>query len=310
MMNLVNATFLDLILTGTGVQPQIPDPANLKYNDPGFDPEIHLMIGQRAYNVDDNIVYMRTKTGIEKTGFLSDAERARIMTNAERLKLSGIDEGANNYTHPETHSLAIITETTDKKVMTADERTKLAGLPSSIPSAPVTSVNGQTGDVIISFNQGYVTKVNYSSSGGTLPNATVSAGDDYNKILVEILDPSYGEYIFQYTFYYGTWDWKTHEVDVVLYYGIMPTEAEALSKIWLNGDSSSDWGENAAHDDHTLTLPVPIGHLGSFKLRLRKAHTSTEPSDTSYKLVRVHNSDAYYIEVLDIKQGFFVPETP
>jgi hypothetical protein len=50
------------------------------------------------------------------------------MTSAERTKLSGIDASANNYTHPETHSIDIITESTSYKVMTADERTKLTGI--------------------------------------------------------------------------------------------------------------------------------------------------------------------------------------
>ncbi len=51
-----------------------------------------------------------------------------LMTAADKTKLDGIASGANKYTHPATHSIDMITETTDKKVMTAAERTKLAGI--------------------------------------------------------------------------------------------------------------------------------------------------------------------------------------
>lgn len=47
-------------------------------------------------------------------------------TTAEQTKLAGVENNANNYSHPATHSLDIITETEIKKIMTANERTKLA----------------------------------------------------------------------------------------------------------------------------------------------------------------------------------------
>lgn len=43
-------------------------------------------------------------------------------------------EGLSNYTHPETHSADMITETEDKKFMTAEEKTKLAKASSIIYS--------------------------------------------------------------------------------------------------------------------------------------------------------------------------------
>lgn len=51
-----------------------------------------------------------------------------LMSTADKTKLDGIAAGANKYTHPASHSIDMITETTDKKVMTAAERTKLAGI--------------------------------------------------------------------------------------------------------------------------------------------------------------------------------------
>ena len=49
-------------------------------------------------------------------------------TTVLKNKLDGIAEGANKYTHPDSHSLDIITETTAKKIMTNLERAKLEGI--------------------------------------------------------------------------------------------------------------------------------------------------------------------------------------
>lgn len=59
---------------------------------------------------------------------ITETTTLKIMTAAERTKLAGIADNANNYSHPSTHSLDIITETTAKKIMTSDERNKLAGI--------------------------------------------------------------------------------------------------------------------------------------------------------------------------------------
>jgi hypothetical protein len=59
---------------------------------------------------------------------ITETTDKKIMTANERTKLSNISAGANNYTHPTSHSIDMITETTDKKIMTANERTKLSGI--------------------------------------------------------------------------------------------------------------------------------------------------------------------------------------
>lgn len=53
---------------------------------------------------------------------------AGLMSNVDKIKLDGIEEGANNYSHPVSHSLNMITETETLKIMTVDERTKLTNL--------------------------------------------------------------------------------------------------------------------------------------------------------------------------------------
>lgn len=57
-------------------------------------------------------------------------------TTAEKQKLANVAENANNYTHPDTHPLSMITETDTLKVMTAAERTKLAGIPDNYTYSP------------------------------------------------------------------------------------------------------------------------------------------------------------------------------
>lgn len=54
----------------------------------------------------------------------------RFITDVLLSKINGIEEGANNYNHPSTHSLDMITETSTKKVMTNSERSKLANIES------------------------------------------------------------------------------------------------------------------------------------------------------------------------------------
>jgi hypothetical protein len=132
-----NAIVIDLQLTESGAVPTVPNPANLAYGDAGFNPARDLMIGQRAYNVIDKKWFHRSIVGIEV-----DAN----FTPALRTKLNGIEENANNYQHPETHSIDIIEDSVTHVKMTVAERSKLTAQPAN----PVTSVNGQTGAVTIS----------------------------------------------------------------------------------------------------------------------------------------------------------------
>lgn len=63
----------------------------------------------------------------EITKKASSTEDGR-MSKEDKDKLDGIETNANNYQHPSTHSLDIITETSTKKVMTDVERVKLAAI--------------------------------------------------------------------------------------------------------------------------------------------------------------------------------------
>lgn len=63
-----------------------------------------------------------------KLGEITDTGSGNIITAEERTKLEGIEEGANLYVHPETHSLDMIEETEELVVMTAEERAKLADI--------------------------------------------------------------------------------------------------------------------------------------------------------------------------------------
>lgn len=53
---------------------------------------------------------------------------AGFMQPGHLTKLNNIEESANNYVHPSTHSIEMIVESTGKKILTAAERTKLSGI--------------------------------------------------------------------------------------------------------------------------------------------------------------------------------------
>jgi len=53
-----------LILLGTGVKPTIPTPSTIMPSDERFDRTSNIMVGQMAYNIDDDIWYYRNATSI------------------------------------------------------------------------------------------------------------------------------------------------------------------------------------------------------------------------------------------------------
>ncbi|HUX53945.1 MAG TPA: hypothetical protein VMV56_06005 [Williamwhitmania sp.] len=61
----------------------------------------------------------------------------RFMTDAEKAKLAGIADGANNYIHPASHPASMVVEETDKRFMTDAERTKLTGIAVGATSTPL-----------------------------------------------------------------------------------------------------------------------------------------------------------------------------
>ena len=80
----------------------------------------------------------RLVTDSEKSSWNSKADTdnatqstAGLMSSSDKAKLDGVENSANNYSHPANHSLDIITETSSKKIMTDTERTKLTGIEAS-----------------------------------------------------------------------------------------------------------------------------------------------------------------------------------
>jgi len=80
----------------------------------------------------------RLVTDAEKSGWNAKADTDNatqsvpgLMSASDKSKLDGVENSANNYSHPANHSLDIITETSSKKIMTDTERTKLTGIEES-----------------------------------------------------------------------------------------------------------------------------------------------------------------------------------
>ncbi|MGI6522825.1 MAG: hypothetical protein ACOX2Y_02970 [Christensenellales bacterium] len=51
-----------------------------------------------------------------------------LMSSADKAKLNGIAENANNYIHPSNHPASIITQDANNRFMTDTERNKLSGI--------------------------------------------------------------------------------------------------------------------------------------------------------------------------------------
>ena len=61
-------------------------------------------------------------------GYVEKVNGSGLMTDEERKKLSGIEEGANAYEHPASHPASMIADTAEKVMMTVEEREKLSGI--------------------------------------------------------------------------------------------------------------------------------------------------------------------------------------
>lgn len=70
-------------------------------------------------------------------------------TTTEKNKLAGIATGANNYTHPSTHSADILVDGTTNKVFTATEKTKLSGIATGAEVNVQSDWNAISGDALI-----------------------------------------------------------------------------------------------------------------------------------------------------------------
>jgi len=65
--------------------------------------------------------------GVDNIQLATSAQNG-LMSSVYATKLDGIEENANKYIHPATHSLDMITETATLKIMTKDERDRLSTL--------------------------------------------------------------------------------------------------------------------------------------------------------------------------------------
>lgn len=75
-----------------------------------------------------------------------DGTTNKVFTATEKTKLSGVAEGANNYTHPSTHSADIIIDGTTNKAYTATEKSKLSGIATGAEVNVNADWNSSSGD--------------------------------------------------------------------------------------------------------------------------------------------------------------------
>lgn len=63
------------------------------------------------------------KTHTHTLDDVTETTSKKIMTSAEREKLSGIADNANNYTHPSSHDASMITESETRRFVNDTEKT-------------------------------------------------------------------------------------------------------------------------------------------------------------------------------------------
>lgn len=68
-----------------------------------------------------------THPATHSISIITETTDKKVMTAAERAKLEGIEAGANNYTHPASHNASMITQDSNRRFVTDAEKTKWNG---------------------------------------------------------------------------------------------------------------------------------------------------------------------------------------
>src|SRR5699024_7674910 len=122
---------------------------------------------------EDKVKLDGVEKGSQKNPGVATTEQAGLMSSADREKLDNVQAGANNYVHPSTHSLDMITETDAKKIMTSTERKKLSEIAegAQVNRTIATQVQAEAG----TDNTTSMTPLRTKQAINKLPNATTDA---------------------------------------------------------------------------------------------------------------------------------------
>ena len=153
-----------------------------------------------------------------------------LMSTADKTKLDGIAAGANKYTHPASHSIDMITETTDKKVMTAAERTKLAGI--------AAGANKYTHPNYVAKTSGLY-KVTVDDTGHISAVAAVTKAD-ITGLGIPSSDTKYGVF-------------KAATADAAGGTGLVPAPAKGAQGLFLRGDNVWAKPTDTTYNDATTS---------------------------------------------------------
>lgn len=115
-------------------------------------------------------------------------EKDGLMSKEDKTKLDGVDENANNYTHPEKHPATIITEDATHKFITEAERTSwnaksnFSGSYNDLTNKPTipTKVSQLTNDssFLTSVPAEYITETELNSKGYLTQHQDISGKQD------------------------------------------------------------------------------------------------------------------------------------
>lgn len=138
--------------------------------------------------IDREIKNLQTKTDKKVDKVSGKTLSTNDYTTEEKIKLNNIQEEANKYIHPNKHSLDMIVETPDKKIMTNSERTKLTNIQSGA------EVNREISDSVIST----------SSTTNASSKAVKTVNDKIITLEEEIKAPTYTPPIRNYSSIFST----------------------------------------------------------------------------------------------------------
>lgn len=165
-----------------------------------------------------------------------------FMSDVDKTKLDGVASGANNYTHPSTHSADIIVDGTTNKAYTETEKTKLAGIES-----------GATADMTASEILTAIKTVDGASSGLDADTLDGYHETDFPRLVAR------GSTSVSYSGFTGTEYYEKYSDGKLIKYGTLSIASLAITTsrgsgaYYTTSDLSFTWNTN---NPAFTTLPL------------------------------------------------------
>ena len=169
-------------------------------NDPNFATTVAKQIGEKA-----GTEYVNTELGkkVNTEGYVATENS---YTTIEKTKLQGIQEGANNYTHPAKHDASIITQDSTHKFITDAERqtwnnkSDFDGNYNKLTNKPIipTVTNDLTTTLKSNYDSAYAHSQSAHAPSNAQRNADITKGEIETKLTGNITTHTHSQYLTQH----------------------------------------------------------------------------------------------------------------